>query len=143
MPSGMGAWGTELTIKADGTFSGTFWDDDDGVRYLCEFTGKFTSVKKVSTYMYSMKLEKLTYKQPPGAVVYDDGIKIIYSDAYGVAGGDIFYLYLPGFAISSLPESFVSWMDWWPDTPTKLPHYGLYNINTESGFSTPYERGSY
>ena len=52
-------------------------------------------------------------------------------------------IYLPGMPIEELPEGYLSWVrnNWFMDseftkTETKLPFYGLYNVNSEQGFSS-------
>lgn len=66
--SGAGAWRTLLKISVDGTFYGNYMDSDmgdtgegypRGITYVCEFSGKFTSVKKVGDYEYSLQCENL------------------------------------------------------------------------------------
>jgi hypothetical protein len=55
---------------------------------------------------------------------------------FEVAGTKEFRLYLPGYKLSNLPEGFLIWVDWaFPEgMPTKLPSYGLYNIDGSCGF---------
>ena len=66
--SGVGGWGTSLTLERDGTFSGQFHDSDMGVIgedypngtvYLCHFSGRFSDIEKLDEYRYSMKLSEL------------------------------------------------------------------------------------
>ena len=67
--SGVGAWGTGLTMAADGSFSGEYHDSDmgdsgddypDGTVYLCNFSGKFTEIKQLDDHSYSLTLEELS-----------------------------------------------------------------------------------
>ena len=53
--SGVGGWGTSLTLERDGTFSGQFHDSDmgaigedypNGTVYLCHFPDGFRTLKK-------------------------------------------------------------------------------------------------
>ena len=66
--SGVGGWGTSLTLEQDGTFSGQFHDSDmgaigedypNGTVYLCHFSGRFSDIEKVDEYSYSMTLSEL------------------------------------------------------------------------------------
>ena len=72
-----------------------------------------------------------------------DEIRYIYSDAYGLDDPREILIYLPGMPIEELPEGYLSWVrnNWFMDseftkTETKLPFYGLYNVNSEQGFSS-------
>ena len=72
-----------------------------------------------------------------------DEIRYIYSDAYGLDDPREILIYLPGMPIEELPEGYLSWVrnNWFMDseftkTETKLPFYGLYNANSEQGFSS-------
>lgn len=153
--SGVGAWSTELRIDADGTFRGHYQDADmgdagenypDGTLYVCDFTGKFGALEKVDDFTYKMKLESLAFEQQPEKEEIVDGVRNVYSTAYGIDGGEDFYLYLPDAEFSSLPESFRGWVNnfWaWVNDPApdgsmegKLSFYGLYNEKMEEGFSS-------
>lgn len=145
--SGAGAWSTELRINADGSFEGHYQDADmgdigesypGGTLYVCDFTGKFGALEKVDSFTYKMKLESLEIEQQPSgkAEVIDDVLNV-YSTAYGIDGGEDFYLYLPGAEFLALPESFRGWVNnFIPDGSEegKLPFYGLYNEKMEEGF---------
>lgn len=146
--SGAGAWWTELRINDDGSFSGIYQDSDmgdmgedypNGTLYYCEFSGVFESLAKVDEYTYKMKLASIEYEQEPEKEEIKDGVRNIYSTAYGIDGGDEFYLYLPGIKLTELPEEYRSWVGYYnleSVSETELPYYGLYNINTGDGFSS-------
>jgi len=143
--SGAGGWATILTIKNDGTFKGEYHDSDmgdygkkypNGVVYFCDFKGKFTTPKKVSEHIYSVKLKSLTVKEEEGKVYYEDGFKYITSGPYGFDNADEFYIYMPGSPVSKMEEGFLSWLYWGEKIPNKFPKgmYGIYNISGEEGF---------
>lgn len=146
--SGAGAWSTELFINSDGTFEGSYHDSDmgdtgadypNGTRYYCSFTGKFDDLEKVDEFTYKMKLVSLVYEDEPDKEEILDGIRYIYSGAYGLVGGTDFLLYLPGAKLADLPEGYRSWVGYYyPESveETELPYYGLYNLNEENGFSS-------
>lgn len=153
--SGAGGWYTELFIDGDGTFRGTHMDSnmgdigDDypgGTVYFCEFTGMFDHLEKIDDFTYKMKMISLTFKEEPEKEEITDGTRYIYSTAYGLDGGEEFYLYLPGAELSALPEEYRNWVGYHNlenTTGTELPFYGLYNINTGDGFSSSeYEKQS-
>lgn len=144
--SGAGGWSTELMINSDGTFEGNHHDSDmgdvgeeypNGTLYYCSFTGKFTDLEQVDAFTWKMKLASLEFEDEPEMEEIIDGVRNISSTAYGLDGGDEFYLYLPGSKLEQLPEEFL----WWAGynnlentTETELPFYGLYNIKMENGF---------
>lgn len=141
--SGVGAWSTELTMAADGTFQGEYSDSDagdggkgyTGTVYLCKFSGKFTNLKKISKYVYSMELKQLKYPKNKKAQIKKK-VRYVYTDPYGLEEGKLFYLYLPGMKVKDLPESFRDWTHLLSsDAPKKLKFYGLYNVTKEYGFS--------
>ena len=150
--SGSGAWCTMMTIAEDGSFHGVYEDGDmgsqgenypNGTAYYCEFQGKFSEPVKKDTYIYSTSIEELTYHNPAGTEEIKDGVRYIYCDAYGLDEPEEILIYLPGMPIKDLPEGYLSWVkgNWWmdfefPKTYTTLPFYGLYNANSEQGFSS-------
>jgi len=145
--SGAGAWGTEVQIKPDGTFTGEYHDSNmgdtgtdypNGTRYECLFSGKFTAVKKINDYEYSMRIEYLNMEGTLGAETISDGVKVITSAPYGFDNADEFLLYLPGRSTADLPVEFLDWvrmpMAWGADVPEVMPFYGLYNVGGKEGF---------
>ena len=151
--SGAGAWSTSLFINSDGSFEGLYNDSDmgdsgegypGGTRYSCSFKGRFDSLERVDEFTYKMRLASLEFEQEPGREELADDVRYIYSTAYGLDGGEEFYLYLPGAELAKLPEEYRRWVGYYnleEISETKLPFYGLYNINEENGFSScKYER---
>lgn len=146
--SGAGAWFTELFIDSNGSFRGRYQDTDmgdmgddypNGTLYYCEFRGSFDGLEKVNSYTYKMTMTSLTFSQEPGTEEIVDGVRHIYSAAYGLDDGGEFYLYLPGAKLADLPGEYLSWINTLgPDgtEQTELPFYGLYNINAGTGFSS-------
>jgi hypothetical protein len=146
--SGAGAWDTEVRIMPDGTFSGIFHDSDmgdigpdypNGTRYICSFSGIFTSLKKTGDYEYSMKCESITQEGTADDVeIGDDGVRYITSDPYGFDNADEFVLYLPGKNIDELPEEYRQWLHLPSGVDYKgddvLSFYGLYNVEGKQGF---------
>ena len=147
--SGVGAWSTEVQIKPDGTFIGYYHDSDtggagadypNGTRKECRFSGKFTVVKEISDYEYSMSIEYLNTEGILGEEKIIDGVKVITAKPYGFDDADEFLLYLPGRSTADLPEEYLEWMiisnAWGPEMPELLPFYGLYNVLGEQGYSS-------
>jgi len=150
--SGAGGWSTEMTIDEDGTFRGTYHDSDmgsasesypNGTYYYCSFQGKFAEPVKKDQYTYATTIESISYDHPAGTEEIIDGVRYIYSEAYGLDNPKEILIYLPGMAIKDLPEGYLSWVrtNWRMDyeftvNETILPFYGLYNVNSEQGFSS-------
>lgn len=146
--SGAGAWYTEVFIDSDGSFSGHYEDADMGSRgenypygtlYYCEFCGSFCDLEKVNAYTYKMNMNSLTFSQEPETQEIVDGVLNIYSTAYGLDKGEVFYLYLPGARLADLPEEYLSWvhpLNLDGTVNSELPFYGLYNVNAGTGFSS-------
>ena len=145
--SGVGGWGTSLFLQQDGSFYGSFHDSDmgdsgdgypNGTRYVCVFSGSFSEPSKVNEYTYIFRIDQIAYENEPGIVEYADGVRLIYSEPYGLDNAEDFLLYLPGAPLSALPEEFLGWVrynDLSDTEDTILPMYGLYNENAEEGFS--------
>lgn len=150
--SGAGAWRTVLEIGADGSFSGVHSDSDmgdagegypDGTFYICEFDGRFTQPEKVNEYTYSMQIDHINYKYEPETQEILDGVRYLYSTAYGLDGSEEILIYLPGAPFMELPQEYQNWvrnMMVDPDAE-KLPFYGLYNVKEQNGFSSHGDSG--
>ena len=145
--SGAGGWSTELRIDSDGKFKGNYHDSDmgdigedypGGTVYHCSFKGQFGELEKVDDTTYKMKMVSLTIDEAPETEIAD-GIRWIASTAYGLDGGEEFYLYLPGAVLADLPEEYRQWVGYFnleSVSETTLPYYGLYNVNMGEGFSS-------
>jgi len=140
--SGVGAWCTVVSIEPDGTFNGYFHDSDmgdngddypDGIRYECYFSGKFSPLRKIGDFEYSMICESLTSEGTLGEERIVDGVKLITSTPYGFDNANEFLLYLPGKKADELPEAYLSWSQGMASSGV-LTCYGLYNIGGEQGF---------
>lgn len=146
--SGAGGWATYLTIDADGSFEGEFFDGDlgctgdgypNGTMYQSVFSGQFTQPVKVNAYTYSMKIQEITYEKAFGTEEIRDGMLYCYCDAYGLEEAKDFLIYLPGAPLAELPEEFRSWVGYYDlsyTTDTELPFYALNNEAQQYGFSS-------
>ncbi len=145
--AGVGAWGTELTIYPDWTFSGNYHDSEmgavgpgypGGTVYFCDFTGEFSLVKKVNEKEYILRLKNLHTEKPVGQEEIREDTLYVASDPYGLEDADEFRLYLPGRATNDLPKEFIEWVGmphtWGDQVPETLPFWGLYNIGGQEGF---------
>ena len=143
--SGAGAWSTDLYIAEDGSFSGVYHDSDmgdsgdsypNGTIYVCNFSGKFTTPEKIDEYTYSMRIESIDLENEPGEKIYEDDLRYVYSEPYGLDNAEEILLYLPGAKVADLPEGFLSWTYVYFDSEITdtLPIYGLYNVSGDEGF---------
>lgn len=146
--SGAGGWATIMTVKADGSFSGQFFDGDlgvtgdgypNGTMFLCDFTGQFTQPVKVNEYTYSMQILELNYAEEAGKEEIKDGMLYCYTDVYGLEEAEDILIYLSGAPLAELPEEFRSWVGYYDlsyTTDTELPFYALNNEALQYGFSS-------
>ena len=143
--SGAGAWQTQLTVREDGSFSGQYIDSDmgdtgekypNGTTYICDFDGKFSVIEKMDECTYSIKLDELNTARNPGEEYYENDIRYICSEPYGFENADEFIIFLPGKAMSDIPEEFKIWLNAFMDVSSTetLPYYGIYNVNGQAGF---------
>lgn len=116
--SGAGAWGTTLTIGEDGSFQGLYTDSDNdtgdgypnGTMYYCKFSGQLGALTKVDNLTYTAALETISYENPVGEEACKDGVRYIYSEAYGLDQADTLTFYLPGTKRENLSEDCLSWV---------------------------------
>ena len=143
--SGAGAWGTFLTLEADGSFTGNYHDSEMGaeggpVCYICDFAGRFTDLRQVDEFTYAMTLESIENLTEQTEPWVEDGLRYIPSEPYGVESGTEFFFYLPERSLEGLSEEFLSW---WPDNwrreadgLTELGCCAIENVEEGCGFFT-------
>ena len=151
--SGAGAWSTELTVAADGSFSGNYHDSDmgdmgddypNGTLYFCSFTGRFGPLRYVDDHTCSTEIQEIVSEKEQNDTEIIDGVRYIASYPYGLEDAETLYFYLPGKPVDELPESFRDWCRYQLEdcTDGKLNFYGLYNEAMEEGFYS-YEAGAF
>ncbi len=139
--SGVGGWSSDILLNDDGTFIGSYHDSDmgsdtenypGGVCYISNFTGRFSNFHQIDPYTWTMDLTELNYTQEPGTDFTNGQVHYLVTEAYGLAGGSTFYLYLPGHPVSTLPEEFMNWADMYMGYtyPENLTIYGMFNVDT-------------
>lgn len=145
--SGVGAWGTSVTINTDGTFTGGYHDSNmgesgegyDATVYYSNFSGSFKEVRKVNDYTYALYLDHLITEDIPDTerIENAEGAKVRYvaSEPYGMDGSPEFYIYTPDAPIEQLPETYRSWV-YGLNESGPLGMYGLYNTVQCEGFSS-------
>lgn len=142
--SGAGAWSTELTVNEDGSFEGSYSDADmgdtgtdypNGIVYMCDFNGEFSTPEKVDEYTYKTTIKKINYLNKIDGEKIIDGVKYIYSVAYGLDDAKDIYFYMKGAPIDQLPKEYVDWISLsLEDGQTELSCCGIYNEAEEAGF---------
>lgn len=146
--SGAGGWQTTLSISADGSFSGDYFDgelgatgDDypNGTMYQCNFNGQFSNPVKINDYTYSMQISELNFTQEVGTEEIVNGTLYCYTEAYGLDNAENILIYLPGAPLAELPEEFLSWVGYYDlssTTDTELSFYALNNETQQYGFTS-------
>lgn len=140
--SGAGAWETDLSVDADGNFSGMFHDSEmgdtgegypSGSIYFSEFFGRFGQLEKVDDYTYATTIESIEYVNEPGTEEIKDEMRYKYSEAYGLENAGRILFYLPGRPLDSFSEGERSWMNLYlmNNYGGKLPMVLLCNENEE------------
>lgn len=149
--SGAGGWSTQLELKQDGSFSGSYSDTDmgdvgddnpNGTMYICNFIGQFVDIQKTGEHTYEMTLEGTQTEDIDDEIV--DGVHRVPSDPYGITGGEKFTLYTPDTPLSEIPEDLEGWDPYrfseGSESRTTIEAYALYNEATGDGFfSDPVE----
>lgn len=141
--SGAGAWATEINMKDDWSFTGSFHDSDmgssseeypDGTVYYCDFSGEFSVPEPAGTSTYKMHLNRLEQEGNKDEEHIDNEIRYICWEPYGLQDGDEFTLYAPGAPVSALTEDCLTWVHWYidPENDESVPE-GLYIIYNEKG----------
>ena len=141
--SGVGGWFTEIHIRADGSFSGSFHDSEmgecadeypDGTVYFCSFSGQMSPAEQISENTWKIRVEKLEKEQGTDEIA--DGIHFVPADVYGLSEGDEMVLYRPGTPVSVLTEEMQLWahVPEQETTQTELENWFLSSEKNDSGF---------
>ncbi len=139
--SGAGAWYTSLTLKPDGTFSGSYHNSEMGnvgegyplgTVYCADFSGKFTDIEKTDDYSYKMKLSEFDIENE-GNEYIEDEMRYVVSVPNGMDGTE-YVLYVPQTPIENLSDEFLSWRKIKDDSVNQLSVYGIENKTTGIGF---------
>lgn len=144
--SGVGNWGTVMTLYQDGSFEGEFHDMNmgdagedypNGTMWCCSFRGKFNNFAQIDENIWSLKLDYLEMEREEWETWILEGIKYIATTPYGLEDSEEFWLYLPDTPVEVLPEDAITW---WPyffyaaeNCPDTISCYGL--MNKESGYT--------
>lgn len=161
--SGVGAWYTEIVIHADGSFEGNHHDNDmgdegedypNGTLYQCAFRGRFSKLKKINDYTYSLTLLSVEVEDEGAEDRIEDGALVVQSYPLGLMNkdgsdyGKEFLLFTPNTEIEALKNEYQTtemenFLNWWPGRMLEeqngmLNAYGLINLETGDGFFSQY-----
>ena len=147
--SGAGAWRTVITLNQNGKFTGQYLDSEmgdvgknhpHGSAYVCDFSGKFSDIKKIDKYSYRMTLTDIETEKTVGDEWIEDKIRYIAALPHGLNDPDKqqscteFILYLPDTPVDQVPEEFLTWWPYRTASKTTLSCYGILNVATNYGF---------
>lgn len=113
--SGVGAWGTSITIANDGTFVGNYHDSDmgdsntsypNGTVYSCSFKGEFSEPMPIDEYAYSLNTIAFEVENNIVSEYIENGIRYINSEPHGLENTNEFILYLPGCKLTNIQNEF-------------------------------------
>ena len=148
--SGVGGWQTIMYMQADGSFTGEYFDSDMGVTgegypngtvYVSTFSGQFAPLSRVDDLTYTTKVESISYVQPADTEEIQDGVRYVYTTAYGLDDAQTLYFYLPGTETAKLSEACMSWVSiyLWTGVESEhakeLPLVVLFNENAGTAFA--------
>ena len=144
--SGAGAWSTEMQIKPDGSFSGTYHDSEmgdladnypNGSIYISDFTGKFSIVEQISSTIWKVRVDEVKQEGKAGEETIEDGVRYVTCEPYGVTAGDEMMLYQPGTSLDGFTDSMKFWahvFDAEQQNLTELKDWFLYSSKNDAGF---------
>ena len=135
---------TSFTVDRDGNIEGKYdeYDFDNGVTTINEFTGRFTDVKKLDEYSYSLTMSELELKYTPDTEGYEtlsNGYEAyrIYITPYGLEDSSAvhYILYVPGTPVSKLDDRILENMNEYHVESLKeqdvLEEYILFNTEAD------------
>lgn len=138
---------TGMRIQEDGSFSASYYamDTEDtgedyqgGTMYYGSGFGQIAEPVRVDDYTYKAKVESITYSEA-GEESLQGGMRMVYTEVYGLEEAEEFMIYLPGKKVTQLPEAYIEGVkeqlcDENGNMPETLPFYGIFNESTETGF---------
>lgn len=138
--SGAGAWGTELHIRADGSFSGQYQDSNmgetgedypQGTVYQSVFSGRLAMPVPLDENSFQADILEIEYENPPETEEIQDGVLYRYTTAYGLEDAERLIFYTPGTPMEELTEEVKSWLHCGDE---ELPFYATVNEIHSYGF---------
>lgn len=105
---GKGKWQTTISVKSrEGVFEGTYSEDgQEKTVHISRFGGKFSNVKKATSYVYSLSLDKMTFKNQIGKEWDEQGTHYIACEPRGLKAGKSFTLYTSEMPMQEFCKEF-------------------------------------
>ena len=141
--------GSSLSVSENGSFMGTDVKSGKDLIHteICEFTGAFTNARRVNGKLYLLTVDGLTY--PDENHSYKQGTEqYVTMKPAGIAEGDRFLLYVPGYPVAELPYKVIRALEdqgmpnWYNYALEELPCHVLLNLDQGtiylSGYSNDY-----
>lgn len=142
--SGAGGWSTDLQTAGDGSFNGTFHDSEmgeadeaypNGTVYVCSFSGRLSVQEQLGETSWRVHIDSLETEKEAGEAWFEDDMRFVTTDPYGIREGDDFVLYVPGTPVEALTEEMRMWAHLLGDeTPDVLADWFMYSETNDSGF---------
>lgn len=137
---------TSMRIQEDGSFSASYYamdmedtgeDYQGGTMYYGSGFGQIAEPVRVDDYTYKAKVESITYSEV-GEESFQGGMRMVYTEVYGLEEAEEFIIYLPGKKVAQLPEAYIESVkeqlcDENGNMPETLPFYGIFNESTQTG----------
>lgn len=137
---------TSMRIQEDGSFSASYYamdmedtgeDYQGGTMYYGSGFGQIAEPVRVDDYTYKAKVESITYSEA-GEESLQGGMRMVYTEVYGLEEAEEFMIYLPGKKVTQLPEAYIESVkeqlcDENGNVPETLPFYGIFNESTQTG----------
>lgn len=147
--SGAGAWYTVLYLESDGSFTGEHTDSDmgdigdgypNGIKYIANFTGRFSIAEQIDENRYKITLEELVLEKEPGEEWIEDGVKHITVDA-GLYKDREYIFVMPDLMRANLPEGAHIWLPDYKYGELDVPvgYYGIIDVGTGCGYFNLYK----
>ena len=143
--SGVGAWGTEMNIAADGSFTGNYHDSEmgdigdgypNGTIYGCTFNGQLSLGEKISDTAYRVTVDSCELDEGQVEEAIEDEVRYVTAEPVGIKEGMEMVLYLPGQKIEEIPEELRFWLHLGEDSEASedLIVYALCSEQEDVGF---------
>ena len=146
--SGAGAWFDDLTLHPDGSFEGTYMDDNMGeedpglgtqaTRYYCGYRGRFTNLRRLDVHSYAADLE-VTLNETPGQIrvsPQEPEVRLITTGLSGLMKTDTVIIYTPGQRYDEAPEDLSYGFYAFGEAREVLDTVAIFNPRTGSAFFT-------
>ena len=132
-----------MKIKANGTYTGEYYDADmgdvgedypNGTVYIGTYSGKLGNVRKYNKYLYKVKVIRQKMDDRPAEEIID-GVRYV-STGGGLPAGEDVFVCVPGTPFSQIPEEAQMWFTGptgnWDMTETES--YGIFTQDGSCGF---------